>query len=314
MKIIALLLLLVLLLVQGAYATEQLFQIIPAAISDVAPRKAALGKQLFTDPILSGDNSIACSTCHILENYGVDNLKISVGVNGQKGKRNTPSVWNARYNFVQRWDGRNKTLHEQALSVIENSVEMDGKIENITRKLRQNKHYQQSFNKLYSDGVTEHNIGDAIEQFLKTLVTPDSKFDQYLQGDLDALNQMEVEGFKLFQSKGCVACHNGINIGGNLYQKLGVFDDSKAIEMGDYGRYLVTNNPVDKYYFKVPSLRNIEKTAPYLHDGSVKTLSEVVKLMGELQLGRQLSDIEVDNMVAFLKTLTGKMAISAISN
>lgn len=301
-------------LCSGVHGSEHLFMSIPEIITDVEPDKVALGKQLFNDSILSKDQSFACSSCHILENYGVDGLSTPVGINGKKNKRNTPSIWNVRYNFVQTWDGRNISLSDQTIYAIENSFEMAENMENIIRKLKQNKQYRQRFKQLYPDGVTKINIVDAMIHFLKTLVTPDSKFDRYLQGEKDILNDQEIAGFKLFQSKGCVACHNGISIGANLYQKLGVFDDTKAKKMGDYGRYLITNNSIDKYFFKVPSLRNVEKTAPYLHNGSVKSLQKVVKVMGELQLGQQLKDSEIKSIVAFLKTLTGNISLSTISN
>lgn len=302
------------LLFSSSYASENLFMPLPEIITDIDPAKVALGKQLFNDSILSKGNSIACSSCHVLKNYGVDGLNTSVGIAGKKGRRNTPSIWNVRYNFVQTWDGRNTTLFEQSLYAIENSFEMGEKMVNIIHKLNQNKLYKQTFNQLYPDGVSKNNIADVLVQFMNTLVTPDSKFDRYLNGEKDILTHKEIAGFKLFQSKGCVACHNGINIGANLYQKLGIFDDNKVKKMGDFGRYLITNNDMDKYYFKVPSLRNVDKTAPYLHNGSINSLQKVVKIMAEVQLGQQLNDSEVEKIIVFLKSLTGKIPEAAISN
>lgn len=294
----------------AAYASDNLFTPLPEIIKDVSPAKVALGKRLFNDPKLSENNTIACSSCHILEKYGMDSMNTSVGVNGQKGKRNTPSIWNARYNFVQTWDGRNRTLFDQVIYAIENPFEMNQQMDSLVMKLRQDDIYLHLFKQNYQDGIIQKNIADALVHFIKTLVTPDSNFDRYLQGEKDILTDKELTGYRLFQSKGCIACHNGISLGGNLYQKLGVFDDSKAREIGDYGRNLVTKKNIDKYYFKVPGLRNIEKTAPYLHNGSVNSLEKVVKLMAELQLGQQLNEKEVKNIVAFLKTLTGKIPAS----
>lgn len=298
----------------NAFCNEFLFTPIPGVIIDVESAKVLLGKKLFNDPILSKDNSIACPHCHVLEKYGIDELPLSIGINGIKGKRNTPTIFNVRYNFVQTWDGHNKTLHEQVLYAIENKHEMAEKIVNVINKVEQTEYYKKAFIKLYPDNLTAHNIADAIEQYMKTLVTPYSRFDQYLRGDKEILSEDEIWGFNLFQSKGCVACHNGINLGSNLYQKLGIFNDSKAKQMGDYGRYLVTGKTKDKYFFKVPTLRNIDETGPYLHDGSIDSLHKVVKIMGEFQLGQQLDDADIDKIVIFLKTLTGKLPVKISNN
>ncbi len=286
-------------------AEENLFKPLPKTVK-ADPKKAQLGRLLYHDPILSKDNSVSCATCHPLINYGVDGLPKSFGVNGTVGKRNAPTVWNAVYNFSQAWDGAVKDLKEQALEPILNPLEMNEKLERIVEKLTNDKTYKQHFEDLYDDGVTISNVADAIAQFTKTLITPDSRFDQYLRGDKTALTSQEKEGLRLFKSKGCVACHNGINIGGTLYQKIGIFGDIPSGSK-DLGRYNVTKKEFDKHYFKVPSLRNIEKTAPYFHDGSVATLKEAVEVMVDVQLGRELEDDEVEKIVLFLKTLTGKI-------
>lgn len=286
-------------------AEENLFKPLPTIIKSDT-EKVALGRLLFHDPILSKDSSISCATCHPLINYGVDGLEKSFGVNGAIGKRNTPTVWNARYNFSQFWDGRAKDLKEQALVPITTSFEMNETLDGVVKKLSNDKNYTKYFQRVYDDGVTAANIADAIAAFEMTLVTPDSKFDRFLRGDENALTPQEQEGLSLFKSKGCVACHNGINIGGTLYQKIGVFGDIPS-GSDDLGRYHITKKAFDKQYFKVPSLRNVEKTAPYFHDGSAATLREAVETMVDVQLGRMLEEKEIEKIVLFLKTLTGKV-------
>lgn len=286
-------------------AEENLFKPLPTIIKSDT-EKVALGRLLFHDPILSKDSSISCATCHPLINYGVDGLEKSFGVNGAIGKRNTPTVWNARYNFSQFWDGRAKDLKEQALVPITTSFEMNETLDGVVKKLSNDKNYTKYFQRVYDDGVTAANIADAIAAFEMTLVTPDSKFDLFLKGDKSALTPQEQEGLSLFKSKGCVACHNGINIGGTLYQKIGVFGDIPS-GSDDLGRYHITKKAFDKQYFKVPSLRNVEKTAPYFHDGSAATLREAVETMVDVQLGRMLEEKEIEKIVLFLKTLTGKV-------
>jgi len=287
-------------------AEERLFNALPLT-NPVDLQKAELGRSLFHDPILSKDGSVSCSTCHPLLNYGADGLQKSFGINGKKGGRNTPTVWNALYNSSQFWDGRAKTLEEQALGPIINPIEMGETLSSVIEKLKKNKKYFQRFNALYSDGITAKNLANAIAEFERTLITPHSKFDNYLNGNYEALNDQEKEGLKLFKSKGCVACHNGMNIGGTLFQKIGIFGSLQTEGTPDLGRYGVTKSVLDKYYFKVPSLRNVEKTAPYFHDGSVATLKEAVEVMVKLQLGRELQEDEIESIVSFLKTLTGKV-------
>ena len=293
------------LLVGDLAAKENLFEALPLTVGKLS-EKARLGKLLFHDPVLSKDNSISCANCHPLLNYGVDNLSKSIGINKAKGKRNAPTVWNSRYNFVQFWDGRARTLKEQAVFSITNELEMNETLESVVLKLRQNKSYNSQFNALYDDGVTADNLADAIATFVKTLITPGSKFDQYLRGDEKILSVEEKEGLVLFKEKGCIACHNGINVGGTLYQRIGMFKKFDSKEE-DLGRYELTKKLFDKYTFKVPGLRNVNMTAPYFHDGSVATLKEAVEMMVELQLGRELDEKDINKIVMFLKTLTGKV-------
>jgi len=267
-------------------------------------KKAKLGKKLFFDPILSKDGTISCATCHDLQNGGDDGLKFSFGINGQKGNINSPTVYNSVFNFRQFWDGRAKDLKEQAKGPIENPVEMGHTMHGAVEVLRQSEKYVEIFHELYKEGISENTIVDAIAEFEKTLITVDAPFDKYLNGDQNAINEKAKKGYVLFKSKGCILCHNGVNVGGNLYNKFGIYEDSKSENLG---RYNITKREEDKYVFKVPSLRNISLTAPYMHDGSVSTLNKAVELMTEYQLGRYMETGDTDAIVAFLKSLTGEL-------
>ncbi len=279
---------------------------IPQSV-EVDEKKSALGKLLFFDTILSVDDTISCASCHDLNNGGDDGLKFSFGINAQEGDINSPTVYNAVYNFRQFWNGRAKNLAHQAEGPVENPIEMGNSFSKLIITLNKTP-YKKHFKKVYSDGITKKNIVDAIAEYEKTLITPNAPFDKYLRGDKSAISSEEKEGYHLFKNKGCIACHHGMNIGGNLYNKFGIMQnvDSKRL-----GRYEVTNNEVDKYYFKVPSLRNVEKTAPYTHDGRFDTLDEVVKFMARYQLGQVVTQDEVDKIVLFLKSLTGEIPSSA---
>jgi len=272
--------------------------------------KASLGKKLFFDPILSRDGTIACVNCHLLPGSGADSRAVSVGIGGRHGNIQSPTVLNARYNFKQFWDGRAENLYEQAKGPIENPVEMGNTLQNMLATLQES-HYKADFKKVYKDGLSIHNVLDAIVAFEKALVTPNAKFDKYLRGE-GALSPSEARGYALFKEKGCVSCHNGINIGGRMFQKFGVLFDINELNsprmntQADLGRYNVTHNPQDKYYFKVPTLRNIALTAPYFHDAKTKTLDDAVRTMYFYQLGIYPNKREVTSVVAFLKTLTGE--------
>ena len=268
----------------------------------VDAKKVQLGKKLFFDPILSKDGTISCASCHDLQNGGDDGLKFSFGIGGQEGVINSPTVYNAVFNFRQFWDGRAKDLKEQVSGPIENPVEMGHSMDLTVKVLKKNDVYIKEFNAIYSDGITHQNVADAIAEFEKALITPDSPFDKYLKGDKKAISQKAKEGYQLFESKGCVLCHHGVNVGGNFYNKFGIFKDAKSTNLG---RYNITKREEDKYVFKVPSLRNIALTAPYMHDGRIDTLKGAVELMTKHQLGRYMESGETDAIVAFLKSLTG---------
>ena len=283
-------------------------------IPEVAPnlniKKAALGNLLFHETSLSKDNTVACAGCHQLSRGGVDGVQFSVGVKGQVSAINTPTVFNSMFNFRQFWDGRAKNLHEQMAGPIHSSVDPGSSWTEVIAKLKQDSAYVTAFSQNYTNGITSENISDALAVFLQTLITPNSRFDQYLKGDSNALTQYELSGYALFTSYGCIACHQGVNVGGNMYEKLGImgdyFKDRGNLTLADQGRYALTKNPEDMHVFKVPSLRNVALTAPYLHDGTAQTLHEAVSIMGKYQLGMLLPHDDVSRLVAFLHTLTGE--------
>jgi len=266
-------------------------------------QKAELGKKLFFDTILSKDGTISCSSCHILPGSGANQTAYSFGVNGAEGILNSPTVLNSSFNFVQFWDGRAKDLKSQALKPIENPIEMASKTPDVLKKLKKSS-YNQKFKRIYKDGVTKENLADALAEFEKALNTPNSRFDKYLKGDEKAINEQEKNGYQLFQDLGCISCHNGRGVGGNSYHRIGLFKEYKQ-DKPLLGRYSVTKRERDKYMYKVPSLRNIELTAPYFHDGGAKTLKDAITYMQELQLGIEPNDNYINDIEAFLKTLTG---------
>lgn len=274
--------------------------------------KAALGYALYHDTRLSVDNTVSCATCHELQNAGVDNHQYSHGVNDQLGGVNAPTVYNAVYNFVQFWDGRAKTLADQAAGPPLNPVEMASEsFDQIIAKLKADRKFTKAFTEVYPDGLTEANITDAIEQFERTLITPDSPFDKWLRGDDDAITAEQLEGYELFKKYDCATCHAGQNLGGLTYELMGLrrhYFAERGLELTneDNGRFKETGIERDRHRFKVPGLRNIEHTWPYYHDGTRETLEEAVRDMGLYQSGVNLSDYEVESITSFLKTLTGE--------
>ena len=271
---------------------------------EVDSKKAMLGKKLFFDPILSKDNTISCATCHILEEGGDDGLQYSFGIGGAKGSMNAPTVLNAVFNFRQFWDGRAPDLKAQVKDPIRNPKEMGQDLDELVLKLKKHTAYRLAFEKVYTDGITKENIADAIAEYEKTLITPNGPFDRYLKGDKNAISQEAKRGYALFKEKGCILCHNGVNVGGNLYNKFGVYKDANST---DLGRYNITGREEDRYIFKVPSLRNVARTAPYMHDGRFTKLRDAVSFMTQYQLGRYMEPEEIDAIVAFLETLNGSL-------
>ena len=268
--------------------------------------QAELGKKLFFDPRLSKSGFISCNSCHNLSMGGTDNLKTSIGHNWNQGPINAPTVLNASFNLAQFWDGRAKDLKEQAGGPIANPGEMGSTHDLAVKVINSIPSYQAEFKEAFgADGVDIDKITQAIAEFEKTLVTPNSRFDQWLMGKKDAITQQEKEGYQLFKSSGCIACHNGVAVGGNSYQKMGVLKPYKTDNKAK-GRFAVTNKEADKFVFKVPTLRNIELTYPYFHDGNATTLRDAVDIMGKIQLAKVFNKKENASIVAFLKTLTGE--------
>lgn len=282
------------------------------AVLEYDEAKAALGYALYHDPRLSVDNTVSCATCHELENAGVDNHQYSHGVNDQLGGVNAPTVYNAVYNFVQFWDGRAKTLADQAAGPPLNPVEMASEsFEQIIAKLQEDSEFAAAFTAVYPDGLTEANITDAIEQFERTLVTPGSAFDKWLLGDDSALTAEQLKGYELFKKYDCATCHAGPILGGLTYELMGHRQDyfgARGLELTheDNGRFKETGLERDRHRFKVPGLRNVEHTWPYFHDGTRETLEEAVRDMGTYQSDVTLSEGETASIVAFLKSLTGE--------
>ena len=279
---------------------------------EVDEAKAALGFTLFHDPRLSVDNTVSCATCHALETAGVDNHQYSHGVDDQVGGVNAPTVYNAVYNFVQFWDGRAKTLADQAAGPPLNPIEMAStSFDEIIAKLQADKAFAKAFNAVYPDGLTEANITDAIEEFERTLITPNSRFDKWLRGDSEAITAEELAGYDLFKKYDCATCHVGQNLGGQSYELMGLrrhYFADRGLELTheDNGRYKETQIERDRHRFKVPGLRNVEHTWPYYHDGTRETLEDAVRDMGIYQSGVELTSVEVGQITSFLKTLTGE--------
>ncbi|WP_086240672.1 cytochrome-c peroxidase [Campylobacter devanensis] len=267
--------------------------------------KAMLGKQLYMDTTLSADGKVSCNTCHDTKTFGVDNQVFSTGINGVMDTPfNSPTTFNAAFNFVQFWNGRAKDLADQARSPFTNPQEMGLNDEaEVIKIIEQNPDYKAKFNKIYGE-INMDNITDAIAEFEKTLITPNAPFDRYQKGDENAISEAAKRGWNAFKTNGCVACHQGQNIGGTMYQKIGIFEPYPNQE--NLGRYEITKVESDKMVFKVPSLRNVAKTAPYYHDGSIPTLDACVQFMAYYQLGKFLDQQTVEDIVAFLESLTGE--------
>ncbi|MDJ0897962.1 MAG: cytochrome-c peroxidase [Xenococcus sp. MO_188.B8] len=292
-----------------ALATEP---ILPIPINlELDEAKVQLGNQLFHDPKLSSNDTISCATCHLLDKGGTDRIPTSVGMLGSNTGVNSPTVYNSGFLFRYFWDGRAKSLEEQIEGPISAAKEMGGLgWSEIIEKLNDSPEYVKAFKKLYNQEINQDNIKDAIATFERSLYTPNAQFDYYLKGNKNAISQQAKEGYSLFKSYGCITCHQGMLVGGNMFQSLGLFGDYFAdrgnVIKSDYGRYNITGKEEDRYVFKVPSLRNIELTAPYFHDGNPQTLDEAIKLMGKYQLGVDIPQQDVDLIISFLRSLTGE--------
>jgi cytochrome c peroxidase len=293
--------------IQRSEGVSPLFKTLPIMADDPADNvstkeKIELGHKLYFEPRLSRSGIISCNTCHVVGAAGVDHIEKAIGEGAQTGPRNSPTVYNAAFLQSQFWDGRAPTLEEQAKGPIQAHVEMDLTPEEAIQRLKETG-YTSLFAKAFPDEkefMTFDNLAKAIAAFERTLLTPGSPFDRYLEGEKDALAEEQIAGLKLFQEKGCISCHNGPMIGGNGYQKF-----SHVVGSFDIGRAAVTQKEEEKYFFRVAPLRNIALTYPYFHDGSAKTLKEAVIIMGESQLNRQFTEKEIIQLVAFLESLTG---------
>ncbi len=275
-------------------------------VKDINLAEVELGKKLFFDPRLSKSGFISCNSCHNLSMGGTDNLKTSIGHKWQQGPINSPTVLNSSLNIAQFWDGRAADLKEQAGGPIANPGEMASTHTLALDVLQSIPAYTTEFKQVFgSREINIDQVTQAIAEFEKTLVTPNSRFDQWLLGNKDAINKTELAGYNLFKKVGCTACHNGQALGGGSFQKMGLVKPYKTANKAE-GLSGVTGKDADRFKFKVPTLRNVEMTYPYFHDGEAATLTEAVDVMGQLQLGKKLTGTENAQIVAFLKTLTGE--------
>ncbi|HKJ77284.1 MAG TPA: cytochrome-c peroxidase [Gammaproteobacteria bacterium] len=295
---------------------NELFDPIPSMVPDVegnavTREKVELGKMLFFDPRLSASGHISCNTCHNMGMGGDDNLPTSIGHGWQAGPRNAPTVLNAVFNVAQFWDGRAEDLKAQAKGPIQAGVEMNNKPAQVVKTLKSIPEYAERFETSFpnvADPVTFDNMAKAIEAFEATLLTPGAPFDQYLEGNDNALTDTQKRGLSLFMDKGCAGCHNGVNVGGNDYYPFGLVKKPGAdiLPREDKGRFEVTKTATEEYVFRAAPLRNIELTAPYFHSGQVWDLEQAVAVMATAQLGTELADDEVKAITAFLRSLTGE--------
>jgi len=271
-------------------------------------QKVLLGEKLFNDTRLSIDGSVSCATCHNLKLGGSDHLKTSFGANHQETKLNTPTIFNVAYNFAFFWDGRSKDFTSQITDSLFAPNEMANTDWNsVLNYLNSSKEYRLLFKKQYILPITADDLVDALSEYNTSLITPNSRFDRYLKGENFALNTYELEGYHLFKTYGCISCHQGINIGGNMFQKSRVFNEADQVNNPKWnGRFTETHKENDRHVFKVPSLRNIALTAPYFHDGSAQTLEDAVNTMSKIQLATVMPEEEMHKIVAFLHTLTGE--------
>ena len=271
---------------------------------------AALGHKLFFDKNLSNDRRVSCVSCHVLSDGGDDGNKFPSGVEGTLGTINSPTAFNTRFNFKQTWSGQFDDLNDQVDMPIQEDHEMGSTWPGLIARLYEDKDYPDMFKDIFNESIKREHVKKAIAEFQLSLITPNSPFDRYLNGDSSAINQLEKDGYTYFKKYGCISCHQGVNVGGNMFQLFGVINNyfqerGGDISKSDLGRYNVTGREQDKHVFKVPSLRMVEHTAPYFHDGSKGTLKEAVDAMFRYQLGRSAPEEHKEAIVAFLKTLDG---------
>ncbi|MCB1644980.1 MAG: c-type cytochrome [Pseudomonadales bacterium] len=272
------------------------------------PALVSLGRDLFHDVRLSADNSISCATCHPIDRGGADQLALSVGIKGQFGTRNTPTVLNAALNYRQFWDGRSATLEDQAMQPVTTPHEMGSDWPEVFAKLQQDPDLVARFRTAFpgTPTLTQDNLTKALASYERSLIIGNSPFDRYLCGQTDAISPAARSGYQLFKDIGCSACHQGQNVGGNMFEKVGIVipAEGSIFEDDDPGRFAQTGNPEDRFEFRVPPLRNVALTPPYFHNGKVGSLKDAVQLMAHHQLGRDLSETQLSDIVEFLNTLT----------
>jgi cytochrome c peroxidase len=277
---------------------------------DQDPARVALGARLFADQRLSTGAVASCTTCHPLNSGGMNSEARTLSRDGKKRLRNVPTIFNVRFNLYLNWDGAHESLTTHTDAILQNPALMNNKWPELIARLQGIPEFAQAFKAAYPDGVTRANLIDAFVNYERSLITPNARFDQFLRGNATAITAGELHGYQLFKSNGCITCHQGVNVGGNLMQIFGVFVTpdplAAAGEPPDPGRFNVTKDPRDQSVFRVPSLRNVGVTAPYFHDGRARTLEEAVKLMGMAQLGRTLSTDDIRLIASFLRTLTGE--------
>ena len=278
--------------------------------SDLDPRKVSLGGKLFVDPQLSSKGMLSCNSCHDLTKGGTVGRSRTVGYEGKRHLFNSPTIFNAAINYRLGWRGELTSLEKQNEKVLLDKNLMDMNWKTLILRLRENGEYRDAFTEIYGQSLHPEDVLDALATFQRSLVTTNAAFDRYLEGDETAISRQARTGFELFQTYGCASCHQGTNVGGNMFQKFGVFADILGLDElsdeGDLGRWTVTGSDDDKGVFRVPSLRNVEVTAPYFHDGRVATLKEAVEVMARSQLGTELLAEDAEAIIAFLKSLTGE--------
>jgi len=278
--------------------------------SPVDAEKAALGERLFHDVGLSHGDAVSCAACHKLAQGGDDGLARSVSADGMPLQFNAPTVFNVSLDFRLNWRGNFRTLEEQNEAALLDRTLMNTSWQELLAKLNADTEYARRFAQLYGGSPERVSVLDALATYQRSLTTPNARFDRYLRGERDAITADEARGYELFKSYGCIACHQGVNVGGNLFQKFGIFADPFAAEQAtseaDLGRFAITGRESDRHVFRVPSLRNVAVTAPYFHDGRTASLDEAVRIMAQNQLGRELADSDVQAIVKFLGTLTGE--------
>ncbi|MDB6453069.1 cytochrome-c peroxidase [Falsirhodobacter sp. 20TX0035] len=272
------------------------------------PARVSLGQRLFSDTRLSGDNSISCSSCHMIARGGADGLRLSRGPQNRVPPTNTPTILNVSLSALLNWNGRNRSLTGQLREVVTNPHIMDGEWPTVLARLRADTALAAEFRGLYPDGITQDSVIDALAEYERSLLTPNAPFDRYLRGEADALSPEAKAGYELFKFYGCVSCHQGVNVGGNMLQAFGIFGSPAAAEGGPDtpGAARDTGISPSEPVFRVPSLRNVAQTAPYFHNGSVQTLPEAIDIMANYQLGRSITPDDIAQIEAFLNSLTGE--------